>query len=81
MDTAGRGVNADQDFSEKLHPFQWKSNLPNHGNSNRPRCIANRETEIRVIGSLVLTLLHIMYNLCQTCQHVIRKGLKRSNDE
>jgi hypothetical protein len=37
---------------------------PDHGNPNRPRRIADREAEIRVIGSLVLTLLHVVYNLC-----------------
>jgi hypothetical protein len=37
--------------------------LPNHGNPDRPRGIANRETEIRVVGSLVLTFLHMVYDL------------------
>ena len=50
-------------------------NLPNHGNSNRPRCITNGEAEIRIIGSLILTLLHMVYDLCQTGQHVVRKRL------
>jgi hypothetical protein len=38
--------------------------LPNHGNSDRPWGIADRETEIRVVGSLVLTFLHVVYDLC-----------------
>jgi len=50
-------------------------NLPNHSYPNRPRRIPDREAEIRVIGALVLTLLHMVDNLCHTWQHVIRKGL------
>jgi hypothetical protein len=49
--------------------------LPDHGNSYRPRRIADRKAEIRIIRSLVLTLLHIVYNFCKTWQHVIREGL------
>jgi hypothetical protein len=66
----------------KLHPCQGveENNLPNHRNSNRPRRIANRETEIRIIGSLVLTLLHMVYDLCQTRQHIVRKGLKLTQE-
>jgi hypothetical protein len=50
--------------------------LPNHGDSNWPRGIADRQTEIGIIRSLVLALLHIMYDLRQTRQHDIREGLR-----
>ena len=60
-------------ISRNLKPRRGKVDLPNHGNSNRPRCIADRQTEIRIIRSLVLAFLHMMYDLCQTGQHVIRE--------
>src|SRR6266852_6885907 len=67
-------------MSRNLQPRQGKVqsgvDLPNHSNSNWPRGIADRQTEIRIVRSLVLTLLHMMYDLCQTVQHVIREGLR-----
>ncbi len=48
---------------------------PNHCNPDRPRRIPDGKTEIRVVGALVLTLLHVVYDLCQTCQHVVRQRL------
>jgi hypothetical protein len=81
VDTGQDGEGDTDQRLRKTAPVRVKgegeeSNAPNHRNSNRPRRIANRETEIRVIGSLVLTLLHVVYDLCQTCQHVVREGLK-----
>lgn len=65
-----------QHFEEKLATApKGKVYLPNHGNSNWPRGIADRQTEISIVRSLVLTLLHMVYDLCQTVQHVIREGL------
>lgn len=73
MDTIKNGETRDQHLRNS-NPCQV--DLPNHGNPNRPRGIANRETEIRVVGSLILTFLHVVYDLCQTGQHVIREGLR-----
>lgn len=45
---------------------------PNHCDTYRPRSIADRQTEIGIVGFLVLTLLHVVDNLCNTSKHVGR---------
>ncbi len=50
-------------------------NLPNHSNTNRPRCIADRQTQLGDIGPLVLSFLHVMHNFSHTSKHVGSKRL------
>jgi hypothetical protein len=37
--------------------------LPNHGHTDRPCSIADAESEIRIVGPLVFSLLHVVYDL------------------
>ena len=71
MDTGGTISNR-----TKLYPGSGECNLPNHRDPDWPRRIPDGKTEIRVVGSLVLSLLHVMHDLCQTWEHVVRKRLK-----
>lgn len=48
---------------------------PNHRHTNGPRRIAYTKAQVRVVRSLILALLHVMYNFRQTFEHVGRERL------
>jgi hypothetical protein len=47
-----------------------KENIPNHGHTYGPWRVAYGQSEICIIGLLVLTFLHVMDNLSHASQHV-----------
>ena len=45
-------------------------NIPNHGHTYGPWRVAYGQSEIRIVGLLVLTFLHVMDNLSYASQHI-----------
>lgn len=48
---------------------------PNHGYPDGPRCVSNTETQVRVVGALVLARLHVVHDFRQPGKYVRRKIL------
>ena len=63
------------DCVNRKEEFAWPMYVPDHGDANRPGCIADRKTKIRIVRFLILTTLHEMHYLGNACQHVRRKRL------
>ena len=54
--------------------------LPDHGDTNRPWRISYREAEVRVVGPLILSFLHIMDDLGDSGKHVGREVLREDEN-
>jgi hypothetical protein len=53
-----------------------RANVPDHGDTDRPGSIADRQAEIRVVSPLVLPDLHVVHDLPEPAEDVCGQVLR-----
>lgn len=54
------------------HGMPIREDAPDHGDTDRPGSVADRQAKVRVVGSLVLPYLHVVHDLTKTAEDIRR---------